>query len=317
MNPEIHIVALDRDSLHRAPFAFDFPHRLTEYPNTQPHETAGRLKTADIVITNKVVIDAGLMAANPQLKMIAVAATGYNNVDTEAAARAGITVCNVRAYGNESVAEHAFMLMIALMRNLPAYQRDVAAGLWQQSPFFCHFGAPMRDLNSKTLAVFGCGNIGSMLAQYARAFKMNVVFAEHKHAAAVRAGYVPFAEAVSSADVLSLHCPLNEETRHLIGEAELQAMKPGAVLINCSRGGLVDEKALLAALKYGTLGGAGFDVLSEEPPVNGNPLLNARLPNLIVTPHIAWASREAVQRLFEILTDNINAFVRGQPQNVV
>lgn len=314
---EYHIVALDRDSLDRTPFDFDFPHRLSEYANTQPHETAGRLKNADIVITNKVVITAQHIADNPQLKMIAVAATGYNNVDIEAARQAGVTVCNIRAYGNESVAEHAFMLMIALMRNLPAYQRDVAAGLWEKSPFFCHFGAPMRDLNGKTLAIFGRGNIGSMLAQYARAFKMNVVFGEHKHATAVREGYLPFDEAIATADAVSLHCPLNEETRGMIGEHELQQMKPGAVLINCSRGGLVDETALLAALKYGTLGGAGFDVLTEEPPVNGHPLLKARLPHLIVTPHMAWGSSEAMKRLFDILCENIRLFVRQTPQNVV
>ncbi|MGN6900214.1 NAD(P)-dependent oxidoreductase, partial [Neisseria sp. P0017.S010] len=222
-----------------------------------------------------------------------------------------------RAYGNESVAEHAFMMMITLMRNLPAYQRDVAAGLWENSPFFCHLGAPMRDLNGKTLAIFGRGNIGKTLATYAQAFKMKVVFAEHKHAETVRDGYVSFDEAVRTADALSLHCPLTPETANMIGEAELQQMKPGAILINCGRGGLVDEAALVAALKYGQIGGAGFDVLTQEPPRDGNPLLKARLPNLIVTPHIAWASQEAANRLFDILVDNINRFVAGNPQNLV
>lgn len=313
----LKIVVLDRDTLPRRDFAFDFAHELISYGATEPQDTAQRIAGAHIIITNKVVVDAEMMAANPQLKLIAVAATGVNNVDTAAAKAAGITVCNIRAYGNESVAEHAFMLMIALMRNLPAYQRDVAAGLWQQSPFFCHFGAPMRDLNGKTLAVFGRGGIGETLAGYARAFKMNVVFAEHKHARTVREGYVAFDEAVRTADVLSLHCPLNEQTRNMIAEAELRQMKPGAVLVNCGRGGLVDETALVAALKYGTLGGAGFDVLTEEPPRNGNPLLKAHLPNLIITPHMAWASQEAVNRLFDILLDNINGFAAGNPQNVV
>ena len=313
----LHIVVLDRDTLVNRPFDFDFPHTLSSYGTTEAHETLERIRGADIVITNKVVISAQAFAENPQLKLVAVTATGVNNVDVEAAKQNGTAVCNIRAYGNESVAEHAFMMMITLMRNLPAYQRDVAAGLWENSPFFCHLGAPMRDLNSKTLAIFGRGNIGKTLATYAQAFKMNVVFAEHKNAQSVRDGYVSFDEAIRSADVVSLNCPLTPQTANMIGEAELQQMKPGAILINCGRGGLVDEAALVAALKYGQIGGAGFDVLTQEPPRDGNPLLKARLPNLIVTPHIAWASQEAANRLFDILLDNINRFVAGNPQNLV
>lgn len=316
MNP-LHIVVLDRDTLVNRPFDFDFPHTLSSYGTTEAHETLKRIRGADIVITNKVVISAQAFAENPQLKLVAVTATGVNNVDVEAAKQNGTAVCNIRAYGNESVAEHAFMMMITLMRNLPAYQRDVAAGLWENSPFFCHLGAPMRDLNGKTLAIFGRGNIGQTLATYAQAFKMKVVFVEHKHAETVRDGYVSFDEAVRTADALSLHCPLTPETANMIGEAELQQMKSGAILINCGRGGLVDEAALVAALKYGQIGGAGFDVLTQEPPRDGNPLLKARLPNLIVTPHIAWASQEAANRLFDILLDNINRFVAGNPQNLV
>ena len=316
MNP-LQIVVLDRDTLVNRPFEFDFPHTLSSYGTTKAHETLARIRGADIVITNKVVISAQAFAENPQLKLVAVTATGVNNVDVEAAKQNGTAVCNIRAYGNESVAEHAFMMMITLMRNLPAYQRDVAAGLWENSPFFCHLGAPMRDLNGKTLAIFGRGNIGKTLATYAQAFKMNVVFAEHKNAQSVRDGYVSFDEAIRSADVVSLNCPLTPQTANMIGEAELQQMKPGAILINCGRGGLVDEAALVAALKYGQIGGAGFDVLTQEPPRDGNPLLKARLPNLIVTPHIAWASQEAANRLFDILLDNINRFVAGNPQNLV
>ena len=316
MNP-LHIVVLDRDTLVNRPFDFDFPHTLSSYGTTEAHETLERIRGADIVITNKVVISAQAFAENPQLKLVSVTATGVNNVDVEAAKQNGTAVCNIRAYGNESVAEHAFMMMITLMRNLPAYQRDVAAGLWENSPFFCHLGAPMRDLNGKTLAIFGRGNIGKTLATYAQAFKMNVVFAEHKNAQSVRDGYVSFDEAIRSADVVSLNCPLTPQTANMIGEAELQQMKPGAILINCGRGGLVDEAALVAALKYGQIGGAGFDVLTQEPPRDGNPLLKARLPNLIVTPHIAWASQEAANRLFDILLDNINRFVAGNPQNLV
>lgn len=311
------IVVLDADTLPGRVFHFDFPHELAVYGTTGADETAERVRDAHIVITNKVMISADIIAANPQLELIAVSATGVNNVDIGAAEAAGVAVCNVRAYGNESVAEHAFMLMVALMRNLPAYQRDVAAGLWEKSPFFCHYSAPIRDLNGKTLAVFGRGNIGRTLARYAQAFGMRVVFAEHKHAPDVREGYVSFEDAVQTADVLSLHCPLNAQTENMIGENELRQMKPGAVLINCGRGGLVDENALIAALKYGQIGGAGVDVLTEEPPRGGNPLLNARLPNLIVTPHTAWASREALDRLFDILLANIHAFVKGEAQNRV
>jgi len=238
MNP-LHIVVLDRDTLVNRPFDFDFPHTLSSYGTTEAHETLERIRGADIVITNKVVISAQSFAENPQLKLVAVTATGVNNVDVEAAKQNGTAVCNIRAYGNESVAEHAFMMMITLMRNLPAYQRDVAAGLWENSPFFCHLGAPMRDLNSKTLAIFGRGNIGKTLATYAQAFKMNVVFAEHKNAQSVRDGYVSFDEAIRSADVVSLNCPLTPQTANMIGEAELQQMKPGTILINCGRGGLL------------------------------------------------------------------------------
>lgn len=311
------IAVLDQDTLISQDYRLDFPHHIKCFGSTSPQETAANLAGAHIAVTNKVTLTAEHLEANPQLKLIAVAATGYDHVDIQAAKASGIAVCNIRGYGNESVAEHAFMLMIALMRQLPAYQRDVAAGLWASSPHAFHFGPPMRDLNGKTLGIFGKGGIGSVLADRARAFGMNVVFGEHKHAGSVREGYLKFEEVVRSADVISLHCPLNQETFHMIGEAELKAMKPQALLINVGRGGLVDEQALVAALKYGQLGGAGFDVLTEEPPRNGNPLLATRLPNLIVTPHMAWGSQEAMSRLFQMLNDNINAFVAGIPVNRV
>ena len=313
----LNVVVLDRASLLHRPFNLNFPHQLTAYDITEAADTADRLQDAHIVISNKVNISAEHIADNPQLKLIAIAATGYNNVDLVAAKAAGITVCNIRAYGNESVAEHAFMLMITLMRNLPAYQRDVAAGLWQNSPFFCHFGAPMRDLNGKTLGIFGRGNIGSALASRAEAFGMNVCYGEQKNVSSIRSGYMAFDDLITQADVISLHCPLTEKNINMIGLTELQSMKPGAILINVSRGGLVDESALVAALKYGMLGGAGVDVLAEEPPKNGNPLLKARLPHLIVTPHMAWGSSEAQNKLFDILVNNINSYVEGKPQNVL
>ena len=309
------IVVLDRGTLPDRPFSFDFPHELVEYAHTQPEETAARVADAEIIITNKVTVDSTMIATNPRLKMIAIAATGFEHVDVAQAKKNGVVVSNIRAYGNDAVAEHAFMLMLALMRQLPAYQRDVAAGLWPQSPYFCHFGAPIHDVNGKTLGIFGRGGIGRALAQRAEAFGMNIIWGEHKHAATCRDGYTQFAEVLRTADVISLHCPLNADTRHMIAESELQQMKPGSVLINVGRGGLVDEQALVAALKYGQLGGAGFDVLTEEPPPTDHPLLKARLPHLIVTPHMAWGSVEAMDRLFDMLADNINAFMRGQAQS--
>lgn len=312
----MNIVFLDRDTLPTRALRFNFPHTYTEYPLTDPEEIKERIAHADVVICNKVLMSAEAIASAPKLKMIALAATGYNNIDLAAAKAAGVVVSNVRAYGNESVAEHAFMLLLALMRNLPAYMRDVAAGIWKNAPFFCHFGAPIRDVHGKKLVIFGRGNIGTTLAVYARAFGMEVIWGERKGAKMIREGYTEFETALRDADAVSLHCPLNEQTHHMIDAAELQMMKPGAILINVGRGGLANEQAVLAALKYGQLGGAGFDVLTEEPPRTGNPLLT-KLPNLIVTPHNAWASQEALNRMTEILEDNIAAFATGVPKNVV
>lgn len=310
------ITFLDRAGLRSRPLQFTFPCEYIEYQYTTPEQVLERLRGVDIVIVSKVVITAEHIAANPQLKLIAVTATGYNNIDVAAAKAAGLPVSNVRAYGNDSVAEHAFMMMLALSRNLPAYLRDVAAGLWQQSPTYCHYGAPMRDVRGKTLAIFGRGNIGGRLGELATAFGMNVIWGEHKHADRVREGYVAFQAALQQADFVSLNCPLNEHTRHMIGETELHMMKPHAILINVGRGGLADEQAVLAALKYGKLGGVGFDVLTTEPPREGNPLLT-HLPNLIVTPHMAWASDEAVDNLVRGVEDNINQFAAGKAQNLV
>lgn len=304
------IVFLDRATLPDFPFKFDFPHHITTYSHSNPDEVAGRIAQANIVISNKVRINAEAIKNSSQLKLIAVPATGLDHIDQQAAQQHNVGIRNVRGYGNDTVAEHAMMLILALMRQLPAYQRDVAAGLWQSSPFFCHFGAPIRDLNGKTLGIFGKGGIGQALAARAQAFGMHVLWGEHKNAKDCRNGYTPFTQLIQQADVISLHCPLNEQTRNMIDETELKSMKPQAILINVGRGGLVAEQALVAALKYGQLGGAGVDVLSEEPPVHGNPLLNARLPNLIITPHMAWGSEEAIQRICTMLENNINTFMR-------
>ncbi|QIY80127.1 D-2-hydroxyacid dehydrogenase [Chromobacterium violaceum] len=310
-----NVVFLDRDSLPVPVPVFGFPVHYREYPATASEQLAAHAAGADIVISNKVSLSREAIAALPELRLVAIAATGYNHVDLDACRERGVAVCNIRHYGDHTVAEHAFMLMMALMKNLPAYQRDVAACVWSQSRQFCHFGAPIREVRGATLAIVGSGGIGGQLAQMARAFGMEVLFAERKGATRVREERVPFDEALARADVVSLHCPLTEETRGMIAQPELMAMKPGAILINTARGGLVDEADLVAALKYGQLGGAGFDVLSSEPPSPDNPLLKARLPNLIVTPHVGWASGEAMRRLAAQLVANIEAFVDGRKVN--
>ncbi|ERD99965.1 D-2-hydroxyacid dehydrogenase [Pseudogulbenkiania ferrooxidans] len=310
-----NVVFLDRDSLPVPVPVFGFPVHYREYPATAADQVAAHAAEADVVISNKVPLSRETIAQLPNLKLIAIAATGYNHVDLDACRERGIAVCNIRHYGDHTVAEHAFLLMMALMKNLPAYQRDVAAGVWSQSRQFCHFGAPIREMRGAVLAIVGSGGIGGRLAEMARAFGMEVFFAERKGAAEAREGRVLFSEALARADVVSLHCPLTDETRGMIAQPELMAMKPGAILINTARGGLVDEAGLVAALKYGQLGGAGFDVLSSEPPSPDNPLLKARLPNLIVTPHVGWASGEAMSRLAAQLVANIEAFARGEKVN--
>lgn len=309
------VVFLDRDSLPVPVPLLPFPAEYHEFPSTSVEDAAMNCSGADIVISNKVPLRRDTLEQLPGLKLVAIAATGYNHVDLDACRELGIAVCNIRNYGDDTVAEHALTLMLALAKNLPAYQRDVAAGIWQQSRQFCHFGAPIRDLRGATLGIIGAGGIGRRLGELAAALGMRVLFAERKGAGEVRPGYAAFAAVLAQADVISLHCPLSEETRDLIAQPELIAMKPGALLINTARGGLVNEADLVAALKYGQLGGAGVDVLSEEPPVNGNPLLKTRLPNLIVTPHISWASRQAMERLAAQLVENIGAFVAGESRN--
>lgn len=310
-----NVVFLDRDSLPVPVPVFSFPAHYREYPATSPEQMVDHAIEADIIISNKAPLSGETIARLPRLRLIAIAATGYNHVDLEACRARGVAVCNIRHYGDHTVAEHALTLMLALMKNLPAYQRDVAAGVWSQAKQFCHFGAPIREMRGAVLGIVGSGGIGGELAGMARAFGMEVLFAERKGLAQAREGRVPFGEVLARADVISLHCPLTDETRGMIAQPELMAMKPGAILINTARGGLVDEADLVAALKYGQLGGAGFDVLSVEPPAPDNPLLKARLPNLIVTPHVGWASGEAMRRLAAQLVDNIEAFVRGEPAN--
>lgn len=312
------IVFLDRATIpaHIPLPSLPMEHQWVEYDFTAPDQTLARAQGADIVITNKVVLDAALLRQLPDLKFIAISATGYNNVDLETCRELGIAVANVQGYATKSVPEHVIGMMFALRRNLFGYHQDIQQGEWQRDKQFCFFTHPIGDIAGSTLGVVGSGTLGQATATLARALGMNVMFAEHKGAKTCRDGYVPFEQVLAQADVLTLHCPLNAQTHHLIGEAELNRMKPNAIVINTGRGGLVDEAALVAALKQGVIAGAGVDVFSAEPADESNPLLaNMHLPNLLLTPHVAWGSDSAITKMMQILFDNITAYLQGREQN--
>jgi glycerate dehydrogenase len=314
------IVYLERESIIAEVRRPDFPHSWVEYRQTLQPQVAERLAGATIAIVNKLQIGAELIAALPDLQMVAVAATGTNNVDLDACRAHGIVVSNIRGYAAHTVPEHVFALLLSLSRNVLAYRQTVATGAWQRCAQFCCFDYPIRDLHGATLAVIGSGNLGSGVARLAEAFGMRVLRSERKGAVSVRPDHTPFDEALREADAISLHCPLTAETQNLIGASELRAMKPSALLINTARGGLVDEGALATALQEGWIAGAGFDVLTVEPPSGGNILLAPdllALPNFLLTPHVAWASGTAMQALADQLTANLEAFAGGNPQNRV
>lgn len=311
------IVFLDRKSLIANLRAPAFPHEWVEYQQTQPDETAARIRDAHVLISNKVKLTGELLAAAPRVKMIAAAATGTDNIDLAYCQAHGIVVSNIRNYAVHAVPEHAFMMMLALRRNLLGWRQDVQAGLWQQAEQFCLFTRPLNDLFGSTLGLVGYGSLGHGMQRLAGAFGMKVLIAEHKNAVTPRDGHTDFDTVMREADVISLHAPLTPETRHMISTREFGLMKTSAILINTARGNLVDEAALAWALTSQRIAGAGFDVLSTEPPREGNPLLNLNLPNFILTPHISWSSREAMQFLADQLIDNIEAFAAGAPQNVV
>jgi glycerate dehydrogenase len=312
-----NIVFLDRDSLPTTVRSPAFEHQWAEHSASTPADVVARLAGATIAITNKVPLRAADLAQLPALKMIAVAATGTDIVDLAACRERGIVVSNIRNYSLVSVPEHCFSLILALRRNLAAYATDVAAGKWQTAKQFCLFDHPITDLSGSTLGIVGYGALGQRVAQIGRAFGMKVVVTSRSPVDDTQVTSLPLAELLQSADVISLHLPLSDKTRHMIGAAELASMKPTALLINTARGGLVDEQALADVLRAGVIGGAGFDVLTKEPPTEGNPLLQLDQPNFILTPHVAWASAGAMQTLADMLVDNIEAFVAGSPKNVV
>ncbi|WP_437881476.1 2-hydroxyacid dehydrogenase [Pseudomonas sp. LRF_L74] len=307
--------SLDQGDLDLLPLraAFD---ELALYDSSAAEQVSERLRGAQVAISNKVRLDAESLAANPDLKLILISATGTNNVDLEAARRHGIVVSNCQGYGTPSVAQHTLMLLLTLATRLADYRKAVDAGHWQQASQFCLLDFPIVELEGKTLGLLGHGELGSAVARLAEAFGMRVLLGALPGRPA-RADRIALDELLPQVDALTLHCPLNEHTRNLIGARQIAAMKPNAFLINTARGGLVDEQALADALRAGHLGGAAFDVLSEEPPRNGNPLLAADIPRLIITPHNAWGSREARQRIVGQLAENAQAFLAGAPKRVV
>ena len=279
-------------------------------------DIAGRIADAEVALLNKCRISAREMDAAPGLRLIALAATGFNNIDLDAARERDIAVTNIRAYCTPAVAQHVFALLLALNQKLDGYRRLLAENAWINSPQFTLLDFPFHELAGRTFGIIGHGELGRAVAGIAHAFGMHVMIAEHKGKTA-REGRVAFETALRESDVISLHCPLTPQTEKLIDGDALALMKPEAILINTSRGAVVDEAALADALRKGRIGGAGIDVLSEEPPVNDNPLLDAGIPNLIVTPHIAWAAKEARQRAIEQMAACIRSFRRGEHLNRV
>ena len=287
----------------------------TLHDETFHNETAERINRAEIVVTNKVPINRYLIENSPHLKLICVAATGTNNIDLQAAKENDVTVTNVTAYGTPSVVQHVFAVMFALATRLQDYTRLVSGGAWQKSTQFCLLDYPISELAGKTLGIIGYGELGRGVAQAATAFGMNVVVAQHGNTAVE--GRIPLDELLAVSDVITLHLPLTRETKNLIDARAISLMKSTAFLINAARGGIVDEQALAEALREGRIGGAAVDVLTQEPPVDGNPLLAPDIPNLIVTPHIAWASREARQRLIDDVARTVAEWHTGQIRNQV
>lgn len=287
---------------------------LTQHETTAASAVADRLAGHEVVINNKCRLDREILSANPQLKLLALTATGYDCVDLEAAREQGVAVTNVRDYCTPAVVQHVFGMILSLTHHLGRYDALARSGGWASAPSFSEFAFPMRELEGRALGIVGHGALGSAVGRVGEAFGMRVLIA-NRPGGEPQPGRLELDVLLAEADVLSLHCPLNTATRGLIGRRELGLMKQDALLINTARGGLVDAAALADALRTGQLGGAGIDVLTQEPPVDGNPLLDPDLPNLILTPHVAWAAREARQRCIDEVAENIRAHARGERRN--
>ena len=310
----MNIVFLDSTGIpasHRIP-SFSFPHQLTEYAHTAAEQVLERAEDADIIITSKVILNHEILSQLPKLKLIAVTATGTNNIDLVAAKALGITVKNVTGYSSVTVPEHVIVMIYALKHRLIDYHRDqLLTERWATCGQFCYVDYPISDVQGSTLGIIGRGCIGNEVARLAQAVGMRVLFAEHQHATTIREGYTAFDEVLKQADVISLHCPLTPQTEQLINAKTLALMKPNACLINTGRGGLINEADLLQALQSGKLAGAALDVLVKEPPASDDALwLAAKTqPNLLITPHVAWASDSALTTLVNKVAQNIEEFV--------
>lgn len=317
------IVFLDRETLSDSVALpqVPFKHELQVYGRTAPDQVAERIADAEIVISNKVALRREHLQAAPNLKMIALAATGSDNIDLDAAHERQIVVSNIRDYAVRSVPEHVFALIFALRRNICAYRQSVKEGRWQEAQQFCYFDYPIRDLAGSTLGLVGSGSLGQAVATMGRALGMKVIFAQRRGQTIVSNAddRLPFEQVLEQADILSLHCPLTAETQNMLGMAEFERMAPRRpLLINTARGGLIDNQALEHALRQGWLGGAGIDVCTPEPPPADHILMRLLdLPNYILTPHIGWASQEAMQALANQLIENIAAFHRGEARHTL
>ena len=295
-----------------------FPHEYAEYQHTAAGEVIDRLAGASIAVINKVKLTAETLARLPNLKLIAIAATGTDCVDKAYCQMHGIAVSNIRGYSGMTVPEHAFALILALRRSIVPFRADVLAGEWQKSGQFCFFNYPIHDLGGARLGIIGEGFLGQRVAEIAKVFGMKTMFAAHKGKTGLGPLYTPWDEMLETADVITIHCPLTPDTANMISLPEFRKMKRKPLIINTARGGLVDEAALEVALEEGLISGAGFDVTAPEPPPEDSPLMRiAKRSNVIVTPHIAWASDEAQQTLTDQLIDNIENFVAGHPTNLV
>ncbi|MCY4314301.1 MAG: D-2-hydroxyacid dehydrogenase [Gammaproteobacteria bacterium] len=295
---------------------YRLPVKWSEYPSTTAGAVARRIQGAHIVITNKVVLDRAGIESARNLALVLIAATGTDNVDLDACRDRNVTVCNVRGYSAPAVVQHTVGLMLNLLTQQYRYIRDVRKGAWSKTDVFCLLDHRIVEAKGKVLGIIGCGTLGKQVASVARALGMEVIIAGRK-------GMVPahervgFEEFLKQSDVISIHCPLMPDTHHLIGSHELSLMKPQAFLINTARGAIIDSHALADALRSGQVAGAGIDALESEPPDASHPLLQGNVPNLIVTPHNAWGSREARQRLVNIMSDIIKAWQSDSPINVV
>jgi glycerate dehydrogenase len=288
----------------------------TYHDRTAPYQVIDRIRDADILVTNKIDLDGTALESAHALKLVCIAATGTNNIDLDACRSRNITVSNVTGYATSSVVEHVYAQILNLMRRLNEYRTAIEEGRWQNAADFCLLDFPIRELRGLTLGIVGHGELGQAVAVTGKAFGMTVLIAE-RAGASPRPGRVALDDLLAASHVVSLHCPLTYKTRNLIGERELGLMRRDAILVNTARGGIVDEAALLEAIRRGRIAGAAVDVLSEEPPHRGNPLLQISLPNLLVTPHVAWASINARQRLIDEIAANIRAWLDGTPRNLV